>query len=48
MRYEERQGDASQKKVQARHHPRWDKRVIRSLDDEEGVDPKERMVAECQ
>ena len=48
MRYEERQGDASQKKDQARHHPRWDKRVIRSFDDEESVDPKERMVAECQ
>ena len=35
-------------KEQARHHPRWDKRVIKSLDDEESVDPKERMVAECQ
>ena len=46
MRHEKRQGDASQKEDQARHHPRWDKRVIRSLDDEESVDPKERMVAE--
>ena len=41
MRYEERQGDTSQKtkREQARHHPRWDKRVIRSLGDEESVDP---------
>ena len=36
------------KNEQARHHPRWDKRVTRSLGDEEGVDPKERMVAKCQ
>ena len=28
--------------------PRWDRRVIRSLGDEESVDPRERMVAECQ
>ena len=27
------------KKEQARNHPRWDKRVIRSLSDEESVDP---------
>ena len=40
MRYEERQGDTSQKKKeQARHHPRWDRRVIRALGDEESVDP---------
>ena len=30
------------------HHPRWDTRVIQSLGDEESVDPKERLVAECQ
>ena len=30
------------------HHPRWDKRVIQSLSNEESVDPKERLVAECQ
>ena len=27
-----------------KHRPRWDRRVIRSLGDEESVDPKERMV----
>ena len=27
------------------HHPRWDRRVIRPLGDEESVDPNERMVA---
>ena len=25
-------------------HPRWERRVIRSLGDEEHVDPNERMV----
>ena len=40
MRYEERKGDTSlKKKEQARHHPRWVKRVIKSLSDEESVDP---------
>ena len=29
-------------------HLRWDKRIIRSLGDEESVDPKERVAAECQ
>ena len=28
------------------HRPRWDRRVMRSLGDEERVDPNERMVAE--
>ena len=27
------------------HHPRWDRRVIKSLGDEECVDPDERVVA---
>ena len=31
-----------------KHRPRWDRRVTRSLGDEESVDPKERMVAERQ
>ena len=40
MRYEEQMGDTSQeKKEQARHHPRRDKRVIRSLSGEESADP---------
>ena len=40
MRFESREGDTSQgKKEQARRHPRWDQRVIRSLRDEESVDP---------
>ena len=40
MRNEERKGNTSQgKKKQARHHPRWDKRVISTLSDEESVDP---------
>ena len=26
------------------HHPRWDRRVIKSLGDEERKDPNERMV----
>ena len=38
IRYEERKGDTSQEHQQARHHPRRDKRVIRSLSDEESVD----------
>ena len=29
----------------SKHRPRWVRRVIRSHGDEEGVDPKERMVA---
>ena len=29
-------------------YPRWDNRVIRSLGDEEHVDPNERMVADCR
>ena len=37
---------ATEKK--AMHHPRWDKRVIQSLGDEECVDPKELLVAEFQ
>ena len=41
MRRGERKGDTSlKKKEQARHHPRWVKRVIKSLSDEESVDPK--------
>ena len=31
-----------------KQRPRWDRRVTRSLGDEEGVDPKERVAAECQ
>ena len=30
---------------QGMHHPRWDRRAIRSLGDEEHVDPNERMAA---
>ena len=47
MRNEKRKGDTSQKEMDKRgmHHPRWDRRVIKSLGDEESVDPKERTVA---
>ena len=31
-----------------KQRPFWDRRVIMSLGDEEGVDPKERVAAECQ
>ena len=30
------------------HRPRWDRRVIKSLGDEEGVDPNERRVEVSQ
>ena len=42
MRYEKEEDK------RGKHRPRWDTRVIRSLGDEESVDPKERMVAESQ
>ena len=31
-----------------KHRPRWDRRVTRSLGDEQSVGPKERVAAECQ
>ena len=47
MRYEKRNENTSQKEEDklGMHHPRWDRRVIRSLGDDESVDPNERMVA---
>ena len=50
MKHENRNENTSRKELVMRgmHHPRWDRRVTRSLGDEERVDPKERMVAECQ
>ena len=41
-------GHEEEEDKRGNHRPRWDRRVIRSLSEEEGVDPKERMVAECQ
>ena len=51
MRQEHRNENGSRKKKttsEGKHRPRWDRRVIRSLGDEESVDPKERVAAECQ
>ena len=51
MRQEQRNENGSRKKEEdkrGKHRPRWDRRVIRSLGDEESVDPKERVAAECQ
>ena len=41
-------GHEKEEDKRGKHRPRWDRRLIRSLGDEESVDPKERMVAECQ
>ena len=50
MRQERRNENRSRKKKEdkrGKHRPRWDRRFTRSLGDEEGVDPKERVAAEC-
>ena len=43
-----RTGHEREEDKRGKHRPRWDRRVIRSLGDEESVDPKERVAAECQ
>ena len=47
MEHENRNENTSRKELDmpGMRHPRWDRRVIRSLGDEEHVDPNERMVA---
>ena len=40
-----RQENEQEMDKRSMHHPRWDRRVIRSLGDEERVEPNERMVA---
>ena len=41
-------GHEKEEDKRGKRRPRWDRRVIRSLGDEESVDPKERMIEECQ
>ena len=41
-------GHEKEEDKRGKHRPRWDRRVVRSLGDEESVDPKDRMVAECK
>ena len=41
-------GHEKEEDKRGKHRPRWDRRVMRSLGDEESVDPKERVAAECQ
>ena len=41
-------GHEKEEDKRGRHRPLWDGRVIRSLGDEESVDPRERMVAEYE
>ena len=50
MRHENwiKTGHEKEEDKRSKHRPRWDRRVIKSLDDEESVDRKERMVADCQ
>ena len=50
MKHEHRNENTSRKEwnMPGVHHPRWDRRVIRSLGDDERVDPDERMVAVSQ
>ena len=43
-----RTGPEKEEDKRGKHRPRWDRRVIRPLGDEESVDPKERVAAECQ
>ena len=47
MRHENRNENTSRKEMDmpGMRHPRWDRRVIKSLSDEERVVPKERVVA---
>ena len=40
-----RTGHEKEEDKRGKQRPRWDRRVISSLGDEEGADPKERVVA---
>ena len=43
-----RTGHEKEEDKRGKQRPRWDRRVIKSVGDEEGVDPKVRVAAECQ